>query len=298
MLTGICIPGVEHQPIDPKVFDKMEEKQVRIARVEVTPGVSDQEIANVVDQFSSRFDVDPNFLIGAGKTGTNNYPDPSAPDGERRYEPRDVAETAVRILRRVREWPTLESQCSFEGLNEGDIGSMLYKALPQDYAECARQICASLRAEEFQGPILAGSVSNLNKRGLKYLASMGWEKLDPSILVNIHWYPDNKGTADAGHDGMTVEQEWQALLKIVGTQRQIAVTEFGFASMSGHLTQEQQAEETRKRLQFFKSKGCWCAISYQLNDGPNKKDFYDNLGWWTYPDRHPKPVQDVFAEFA
>lgn len=299
MFTGVCIPGVEHEPTSLKVLDLMEQYRIQVARVEVTPFVTDQQIANVVDQFSFRPALFPDFLIGAGKTGTNNYMDPTAPDSERRYEPHEVAGTGRRILDRVRALAAdgFEQRCLFEPLNEGDIGTMLYKARPADYAEAAKQLYSALRNDGFTGTVLAGSISNLNDRGFKFLREMKWPSLPEDLVVNIHWYPDTGGLATSGHDGRNVEREWSELIRIVGS-RKIAVTEFGFASMSGHSTQEQQAEETRKKLAFFAERGVVLACYYQINDGPNRKDFYDNLGLWDYPNQTPKPVVRVFAEFA
>lgn len=299
MLTGICIPGVAHEPIDPKVFDLMERKRIQVARVEVTPGVSTQAIANVVDQFALRPEIWPLFLIGAGEWGTNNYADPTAPNGSRRYEPHENASCAVQILYRVRDLKVVgfEERCLFSALNEVDLGTMDYKARPLDCAEAGRQLYTALRDRDFRGPILSPSVSNLNDRGFKMLRGMDWSRLPRDLVCDVHWYPDSKGYATSGHDGRTVEEEWRELVTIVGKDRVIAVTEFGFATM-GTQGEPHQAAETKERLAFFAQKACLLACAYQINDGPNRKDFYDNLGVWTYPDRRPKLVADVFAEFA
>ena len=146
---------------------------------------------------------------------------------------------------------------------DGDI-------LPSTYRAQLDQACAL--AIEVRVSLWAPALSNLDRDSLRWLEAVrgaGW----PIGLhgISVHRYGD--GTFEHPHDGFdSREAEVEALLRLCDGLPFI-VTEFGYPTGPGNLTDEQQAERIGQEWAF------WRAYTdrpflYQLNDGPNPDEGY------------------------
>jgi hypothetical protein len=116
-----------------------------------------------------------------------------------------------------------------------------------------------------------GAVSNLNRRGLEYLKSLG--ELPADVGVTVHRYGD--GTFQGPHEGFPSRDAEVAALRATIGDRPFGVSEFGYPKLrygwgpfKRQITPEQAAVLLRQEIGFWAYHGASWSVIYQLNDGP------------------------------
>jgi hypothetical protein len=125
----------------------------------------------------------------------------------------------------------------------------------------------------------AGAVSNLNQRGLGYLATARPDRWPANVNISVHRYPhgDTPWTPHPGYSSRVHEVD--TLRMIIGARRW-GVSEFGYHTanratrwerwfgIKRQWTDVQVAEYVRWEWDFWQDEGAAGAALYQLNDGP------------------------------
>jgi hypothetical protein len=227
----------------------------------------------------------PLFLIGGGHI--------EHADHSERLEPHELAAMTAQVVDVATGVGLGDYQIEIG--NEPDIAHPGYAEHPEDFAEAMRQSAAAARAHGFTGPVLSGGVSNLNTRGLRYLARMLRVPTFPAdVVVGFHRYPEAGRGALAPHRGFSSrEDEWGALTGLtVGFA--LACTEFGYSTAHGERTDELVTTSVLWDLDFYTARGVTMALVYQLNDGPGE-DTDEKYGMRTF-DGVWKPVAEQIRE--
>ena len=215
----------------------------------------------------------PLFLIGGGHICT--------PDQSQRIEPEELAVWTTTVVTAAAAAGVVGG--ALEIGNEPDIAHPGYADHPADFAEAVRLCYEAARAAGFQGTIITGGVSNLNRRGFRYLANMLAVPELPiaDLMVGIHRYPEAGRGPFAPHKGFSSrEDEWETLQTIIGPATAVCTTEFGFhtsASTPLTLTDDDVAQAVLWELAFYRDHRVPLAVVYQLNDGPTE-EWIDRYG--------------------
>lgn len=239
---------------------------------------------DAIDPLVAEFDktpLIPLFLIGGGRIAQREMP-------EKRLEPYELAEMTDLVVAVAREYGVHDY--ALEIGNEPDLS--LYERDPEDFAEAVRACHFAAREAGFEGPVLSGGISNLNTRGLKYLARMMASGRLPAddLVIGFHRYPESGRGPLAPHQWFSSrEDEWQTLLRISGA-RPTACTELGYHTQD-ILSDEGVARSVIWDLNFYEARGCLTAVVYQLNDGPSSS-YLDHYGV-RYLDGRWKPVAEA-----
>lgn len=205
------------------------------------------------------------FLIGGGSI--------MRPDGNR-IEPHELAAWTTAVIQAATAAGV--THYALEIGNEPDIACAGYAEHPEDFSEAIRQCYDAARVAGFQGPLITGGISNLNRRGLRYLTAMlAAEELPGSdLVIGFHRYPEGGRGPLAPHDGFASrEDEWRALRTIVGRLQPLACTELGYHTAPSNpvtLSDADVAEAVLWDLAFYEDRGVPLAVVYQLNDGPTE----------------------------
>jgi hypothetical protein len=202
------------------------------------------------------------FLIGGGHICT--------PDGTQRIEPDELAVWTEAVV----DAATAAGVVGYaiEVGNEPDIAHPDYADHPADFAEAIRLCHIAARGAGFQGAFITGGISNLNRRGLGYLAGMLGASRFPTfdVIIGFHRYPEAGRGPFAPHRGFTSrEDEWEALQNLV-SQSGVACTEFGYHTAASEpitLTDADVANAVLWDLAFYRERRVPLAVVYQLNDG-------------------------------
>jgi hypothetical protein len=159
--------------------------------------------------------------------------------------------------------------------NEPDLSPEWHES-PVGWAQQVRATAEWIRGVGFEGTVMSGGISNLNRRGFDYLRH-AIELLPYDITVAIHRYPD--GACDPRVPYPPAEsrrEEIEYLIETVGT-RKIAHTEGGYhqaeRDVKWHhdmspLTDVEVATRVRYELALFQEYGFKTFTHYQRVDGP------------------------------
>lgn len=165
---------------------------------------------------------------------------------------------------------------NLEPMNEPNLAGVP----PKKAAEFTQLVAKVAFDEEgFEGKVFGGSVSNFTQKPLSYLADMGWGKLHPRLDAAGHRYPDRLDPSRPHPGFKSREAEWETFRSIVGGERLVAITEFGYHTAlekwgkwwwkgSIKLTDEGAGVRLVQDLEFYQRMGAYAAYSYQWNDGP------------------------------
>lgn len=208
------------------------------------------------------------WLLGGGRL--------VAPDGSA-WSPRDLSAHAETILDLAAAERLPRESLWLEVTNEPDLAHPDYANAPERAAEAAWAVADAVQGDV---PVIAGSISNLNRRGLAYLAGMQRAGLPPQVVVGFHRYPHRDGPW-VPHPGFhSRSDEWRAFREIVGARR-VACTEVGhhtaertwglFGCHRVRLTDAQAAEHLLWDLGAFSAGRVELVAIYQLNDGPTNQ---------------------------
>ncbi len=125
-------------------------------------------------------------------------------------------------------------------------------------------------------------MSNLNKRGFDWLKSIPWEDIPNEVRCSFHRYPETGKGPTAPHKGCrSRDDEMDKLRKIVGKDRGLAMTEFGYhTGTPGGYTPDQQAEYVAWEGQLAVKHGLEFLVAFQINDGaPDDRTPDSNFGY-------------------
>jgi hypothetical protein len=152
----------------------------------------------------------------------------------------------------------------------------------------------------------AGSISNLNRRGLEYLAALRPDRWPASLSVSVHRYPNGE-TPYVPHSGYrSREHEVETLRMIIGARRW-GVSEFGYTTANRatsfwdrllrrrrQWTDAQVAEFVAFEWQFWQDMGAGGAVLYQLDDSLTNNQ--ERFGIRRITDGSWKPVATTFRK--
>ncbi|MGE3276713.1 MAG: hypothetical protein AB7O67_16500 [Vicinamibacterales bacterium] len=180
----------------------------------------------------------------------------------------------VLAIASLREMLWLPAGTAVELENEPDLNG----PSATEYAERAREAIQIAHARGLR--LWVGAVSNLNRRGLDYLAAVVGAIPARGVGVTVHRYPHGSD-AMTPHDGFASrDAEVAALRRIIG-DRPWGVSEFGYhtaprrrlAWLPWWTTRWTDAEVGRFvawEWAFWRRQGARFAVLYQLNDGPTE----------------------------
>ena len=262
MVTGLC--GWRWRQSQ----DAVAHLGVQVVREDIRPEMADDEIETVIADFTVSRGVHPLWLI-AGGHGT-------WPDGQP-VTPHGVAELAMRALDACDQRDEiLAAPWGIEILNEPDLAHPHYARHPERFAEAVRLSRDALRGAGYDGHVVSGGVSNLNGRGISYLATALKAGLPDDVVIGFHRYPRDAGPT-AGHfwPSRSREGEWQRFRAVVGDRR-LACTECGYGrhrkGNGRRWTEQEQADHTRWELDFLAGHGVELATIYQIASGSDDSD--------------------------
>ncbi len=172
----------------------------------------------------------------------------------------------------VRQLPWVPPGTAVELGNEPDLSG-------PEPAEYAGQIRAAVvLAQERRLRLWVGAVSNLNRRGLDYLAAVIEAVPAAGVGITVHRYPTGPG-ATTPHDGFLGRaDEVVALRRLIGA-RPWGVSEFGYHTgprrrwswfpwWTTCWSDAEVAQHVAWEWEFWRTQGARFAVLYQLNDGP------------------------------
>lgn len=228
--------------------------------------------------------VRPLFLVGGGSI--------ARPDGSGRLEPSELAAMTTTVVQAADE-AGLE-RYALEIGNEPDIAHPDYAEQPTEFAGAVALCTQAARDLGFAGPVISGGISNLNRRGLRYLTRMmAADVLPPDVTIGFHRYPESGRGPLAPHQGFrSREDEWETLQRIVAG-RPVTCTEFGYHT-ADVLDDQGVAQATLWDLHFYEERGVPLAVVYQLNDGPGTS-WMDRYGM-RRTDGSWKPVAEAIRD--
>lgn len=164
-----------------------------------------------------------------------------------------------------------------ELLNEPNLGNSrdaaLWPVSPATYASLWNTYAPP--ALEREVVVFAGSISNLDQRGLAWLKQT-WALMTPTPThVSVHRYPENSGGAFKPHHGFSNRSEEVLALRDIIGNATLAVTEFGYHTGPRkrwfwpwcRYTDLQVYLHTVDEWEFWIEHGAESAYLYQLNDG-------------------------------
>lgn len=152
--------------------------------------------------------------------------------------------------------------------NEPDLGGQFGWPDPDEYLAGFHR---AISAAEGRNPIFGGVVSNLNRRGFRYLKNMHWEEIPAWVGCSVHRYPDAGGGPFHGHVKPLFQKRWTRqdevdyLRELVG-DRPLALTEIGYNNID--FTEIEAAEFMAFERGFWGANGFAMGIGYQMCDGP------------------------------
>lgn len=142
---------------------------------------------------------------------------------------------------------------------------------PHDYRMKIEAAYAAAKERGLQ--LWAGTVSNLNERGLHYLEQLHPRDWPEDLPVSVHWYPHGGPTTP--HPGFrSRDAEVETLVSIIG-ERAWGVSEFGYHTgrrwclgvIPRRWTDDEVARFTEFEFKFWRRHGARFAVLYQWNDG-------------------------------
>lgn len=204
----------------PSEFDRMEDYGGNVVRVDFTDDLANDQIIEWVQRFKGR-DLSLFATITVSKKDANA-----------------LQWNAVRVWQIVRDQ---EISCVGIGLgNEENIANGRWEKDPKGYYAACVQTLDALRAERYTGVVFIGTISSLawsnmqewlrkllrqGYKGLNWLAAMGadWSRFG----CQIHRYPTALDPAAPAPGNNTLDQEYQRVIDIVGTECEIVLGEIG-----------------------------------------------------------------------
>lgn len=266
------------------------------ARQDLRHDFDDGKLSDRVEEFVGA-GLTPLFLLAGGHVERS--------DKSARIEPHELAELAVKVVRNAAVCGLADYWLEFG--NEPDLAHPDYAKRPEDFAEAIRQARNAVRGEGFGGLLISGGISNLNERGLKYLAAMMKSGIPEDVAVGFHRYPDGLSPS-VPHEGFkTRDDEWARLTALAGG-RPLACTEVGHHTAPrrvGKLGQKKRISDSDSAqhmsfdLAYFRDKNCLLTAVYQLNDGQDPEEHLDRYGIRTAPPSVTlKPVAGSIKAFC
>lgn len=252
-LDLMCVPGTFGR-LGVELLDAISEHGFDGVRVDVDRGESDAAHVQRREQvrgFLARPRFFVVFLVGGGHIEVTG-----------RYLVAHVKDLCLKLLE---EGYYERGYFAIEPGNEPDIAVDHWRKDPQEMGKRFAE-CYDVVQEYFPNvPTLSPSISNLNKRGLRYLERMV-PYLPRGCAVAFHRYPAGPAF-DIPHKGFGSRFDESDLLKELADGRDLWNTETGWAEDNGGyvLGEDQVAARMTREAGFWESLGCkaWCA--YQLN---------------------------------
>jgi hypothetical protein len=190
------------------------------------------------------------------------------------------------IVSQPQEVTMLPSGSQVEVENEPDLAD----TPPEAYVEKVKAICEV--ATPMGITVWAPVVSNLNERGLEYLASV-MPMMPPEVKISVHRYPHDTFFRDGPkvpHDKFASREEEIATLRILIGDRAWGVSEFGYHTAPrkksvGNIpirvrqwTDFQVHQHVQWEWAFWERMDAEFAILYQINDGVDPNVANDRYG--------------------
>ncbi len=165
-----------------------------------------------------------------------------------------------------------------EAGNEPDLDKFGWT--PGSYSDFVIACTQRLRALGRTNRLCVGSVSNLNRRGFDFLRTMPWREIPEDVICAYHRYPANSDGPEVGHlrtlfgGRKSRGAELQELRSIIGAGRPIAVSEMGYHELD--FPEAKAAEFFAWERWYLKTTGHLFAVAYQVQDGPQASNDYEN----------------------
>ena len=195
------------------------------------------------------------------------------------------------IVRRAEQMSVLPAGALVELGNEPDLAHFGWTV--ESYLAEARR-CVPIALASGQRLYL-GVVSNLNKRGFKFLEQLPWQEWPEQICCSVHRYPDGRLPTNA-HSGCKSREHEVAKLRAIVGHRPLAVTEVGYHDGPGGWNWGQVAEHMAWERRFFSEQGFEVVVAFQINDGEKLDPSTEaHFGFRRHPSGEWKPVAQAFV---
>lgn len=195
------------------------------------------------------------------------------------------------IIRRAEQMEVLPEGALVELGNEPDLAHFGW-TLESYTAEARRCVPIALSTGQ---RLYLGVVSNLNRRGFRFLAQLPWKEWPETICCSVHRYPDGRLPTNA-HSGSSSREEEVAKLRAIVGPRPLAVTEVGYHDGPGGWNWAQVAEYMAWERRFFSEQGFEIVVGFQINDGERLDPSTEaHFGFRRNPSGEWKPVTSAFV---
>jgi len=195
------------------------------------------------------------------------------------------------IIRHAHQISVLPEGALIELGNEPDLAHFGW-TLDSYLAEARRCVPVALESGH---RLYLGAVSNLNKRGFKFLEQLPWQEWPETICCSIHRYPDGRLPTNA-HTGCKSREHEVAKLRAIVGQRPLVVTEVGYHDGPGGWSEAKVAEYMAWERRFFSEQGFELVVAFQINDGERLDPSTEaHFGFRRNPSGEWKPVSHAFV---
>jgi hypothetical protein len=147
---------------------------------------------------------------------------------------------------------------------------------PAEYRRLLFEFHAAVAGRGLQ--VWAPGISNLNQRGLEWLAAADPSTWPTDIAITMHWYPHGNGPTTPHPGFRSRDHEVEVFKRIIG-QRPFIVSEFGYHTanratrwerlfgIQRRWTDAQVAQHVAFEWRFWEGHGAVGAVLFQINDG-------------------------------
>ncbi len=161
----------------------------------------------------------------------------------------------------------------------------------------------ALRVDGIQHTVWVGAVANTNEQGFSWLSKLPWSSWPDWVGCCIHTYRDGGRGAEVGHKKVpswwpkslgpdnypgkaryTRDEEYRKVRSLIGPNRHIAVTEFGYSS--DEWSEAEQVQHTKYEVDLATRHYIDLLCGYQIHSGPGDLYGYYVDGVW-------KPMTDA-----
>jgi hypothetical protein len=212
------------------------------------------------------------------------------------WTPDDFLSYTTLVARHILEKDYFVNQkIYFEIGNEPDIAVREWREDPQKlhttFWECYHAVKSINKNIEF----VTGGISNLNKRGLDWLAEFVQNPLPNNAIIGFHRYPHGH-KVETPHNGFDSREHEMNRLRSLSGAHKLMCTETGLSMgpyrvrrgfplcclhKNMYISEVTQGMALEHEWNFYRRRGVEGLVWYQLKDGPLESSIQDHFGMYS-----------------